>query len=570
MPSELSDRPVQDSPSRRWKRDAIANHIDELRRLRNADFVSIRDFATTRGIPKSTLCDWLNREKNISAEDEAVAFFESPTGLQMLHAIVLAAHLVFSFLGHAGIRPITRFLHLAGLAPFLATSYGTHQALADAMTTQILAFEAEQRPILAATMLPRRVTICEDETFPKGALCLVAREPVTGFLLSESFQEKRDAATWNAVLAKATEDLPVEIIQQTSDEASALLAHARHYGLHHSPDLFHISQEINRATVLPLKRRTKAAQVSLAEAEDELRRHLVEEAAYRAGPRPRGHPPNFTQRIACARSAEESARSALTEAVSHQEARHAAVLGLSSSYHPFDLDTGAARTASDVEVALTAHFDALDTLADHASLSQRSLTRLAKARRQLPSMVSTVDFFWKEVDARIGSAGWSVDVVGAFRRSWLPAAYLYRVSVRSGCAESRHKRSSVAAGLLSVERSARGTLSPLDADAKGFIEAEAWGCADVFQRSSSCVEGRNGTLALAEHARRGLAERRLKALTVVANYALVNAEGTTAAERFFGQPHRDLFTWLLNTMPLPARPAKKRPKKVKQTLMEAA
>ena len=33
--------------------------------------------------------------------------------------------------------------------------------------------------------------------------------------------------------------------------------------------------------------------------------------------------------------------------------------------------------------------------------------------------------------------------------------------------------------------------------------------------------------------------------------------GTTAANRFFGQPHRDLFGWLIEKMPLPSRPRHK-------------
>jgi hypothetical protein len=38
----------------------------------------------------------------------------------------------------------------------------------------------------------------------------------------------------------------------------------------------------------------------------------------------------------------------------------------------------------------------------------------------------------------------------------------------------------------------------------------------------------------------------LKALTVIHNYMVKRADGTTAAERFFGQKHRDVFTWLVH------------------------
>ena len=37
-------------------------------------------------------------------------------------------------------------------------------------------------------------------------------------------------------------------------------------------------------------------------------------------------------------------------------------------------------------------------------------------------------------------------------------------------------------------------------------------------------------------------------------------DGTTAAERFFGQEHPDVFGWLLERLPGLPRPAAKRPK----------
>ena len=42
--------------------------------------------------------------------------------------------------------------------------------------------------------------------------------------------------------------------------------------------------------------------------------------------------------------------------------------------------------------------------------------------------------------------------------------------------------------------------------------------AELFQRSSSCVEGRNGMLSLLHHRRHRLSASNLKALTVVYNY----------------------------------------------------
>ena len=79
-------------------------------------------------------------------------------------------------------------------------------------------------------------------------------------------------------------------------------------------------------------------------------------------------------------------------------------------------------------------------------------------------------------------------------------------------------------------------------------------------RGSSCVEGRNGQLELRHHSLHRLSPRKLGVLTVVHNYWLKRADGTTAAERFFGGKPKDLLAWLCERLPLPARPARRRPK----------
>ena len=96
-----------------------------------------------------------------------------------------------------------------------------------------------------------------------------------------------------------------------------------------------------------------------------------------------------------------------------------------------------------------------------------------------------------------------------------------------------------------------GTFSP---EMQAELDRKAQICADLFQRSSSCVEGRNGQLSLKHHALHRFTLRKLQALTVLHNYLVRRPDGTTAAERFYGTPPRDLFAWLLNRLAIPARP----------------
>ena len=83
-------------------------------------------------------------------------------------------------------------------------------------------------------------------------------------------------------------------------------------------------------------------------------------------------------------------------------------------------------------------------------------------------------------------------------------------------------------------------------------------CADLFQRSSSCVEGRNGRLSLHHHGIHRLRPGKLRCLTIIHNYFLQRPDRSTAAERFFGAAPQDLFEWLVQKVPPMGQPAKTR------------
>jgi hypothetical protein len=97
-----------------------------------------------------------------------------------------------------------------------------------------------------------------------------------------------------------------------------------------------------------------------------------------------------------------------------------------------------------------------------------------------------------------------------------------------------------------------GALAALSPVEQTHLKAEAAKLAEVFQRSSSNVEGRNGYLSLSNHQLRGLDHPRKRAwLTAVHNFLLTRPDGTTAAERFFGQKPRSMFAAILDTVEIP-------------------
>src|SRR5262249_6102505 len=98
-------------------------------------------------------------------------------------------------------------------------------------------------------------------------------------------------------------------------------------------------------------------------------------------------------------------------------------------------------------------------------------------------------------------------------------------------------------------------LSELNPVEQGWLRQKAALLAAVFQRSSSSVEGRNGYLSLRNHQLRGLDHPRKQAcLTAVHNFFLTRPDGTTAAERFFGQKPRSMFATILASVEISPAP----------------
>ena len=103
-------------------------------------------------------------------------------------------------------------------------------------------------------------------------------------------------------------------------------------------------------------------------------------------------------------------------------------------------------------------------------------------------------------------------------------------------------------------RSPDGTWGTLNETEQTDLLARARALATLFQRSSSCVEGRNGHLSLRHHGLHRLTTRKLGALRVLHNFVVERPDATTAAERFFGMRPEPVMPWLLARLPMPNHP----------------
>jgi hypothetical protein len=496
---------------------------------------SQRQLAQQAGVPRSTLQHWLGRQRRLDLDPVVAGFFDSPPGLAFLHRLVVAAHLVFCLQGSAGLRLLCLFLRLCQLDRVVAASYGSRQQFAATLEQAVVDFADGQLQHLAPGMAPKDIALVE-----------------SNFLLVEQYAARRDAATWDAAVGQALVGLPVTVVQQVGDEAKGLLAHAQQgLGVPHSPDVFHVQHELSCATAPVLAAQTRKAQHYLEGALQRQEQAQAERAAAAGQPRGPGRPVDHEQRVREAEAAVAGGQRWVAACQQRQEQAREAIRGLGEADHPFDLHSGRAQEAATVERRLTEQLGCVEELARTAKLPEGSRRRLAKARRVLPGLVAAVAFFWLRVrsaaEQHYGAESW------VWVERLVAGMYLRRVAGQARGAEGRAALRALAERCLAEARS--GRAEPEGGWAEAERLAREW--SGWFQRSSSCVEGRNGQLALRHHSLHRLSKRKLAALTAIHNYWLKRG-GTTAAERFFGKKPADLFAWLLERLPLPARPARQR------------
>ena len=554
---DIQDSTSPSSTRLSWPRQVASAKQEQAEQL-DSPWTSLCRIAEILDVPRSTLRAWRQQKQQLLEHSglpiQVVEFFESSAGLSFLHQMLAAMHLIFGEVNNAGIRSICTFLEITGLHHFVAASYGSQQAAAEEIGNQIAQFGKEEDQRLADQMQPRDISVTEDETFHPQC-CLVGIEPVSNFILLEQYAEQRDAATWDRCMDERLTGLPVTVLQVTSDEAKALIRHAEFcLGAHHSPDLFHVQHETVKATGFAL-----AGQVDRAEKQLEQTRVHLEQTRRVLAACTDSFPQSdycyqLHQQLNEAETALATAEQDLEACRDRRQRATEARRGLSEAYHPINVENGLPQDAETVGQQLDECFDELDRVAEEAGLSQGARDRLAKARRVKPRMHATIDFFWTTVLAWFTKWHLSPPVARLVREILIPVCYLRLAAGKGSTADERKRLQELAEAIEARARSPDCVWNSLNASDQEQLRERAHLCATLFQRSSSCVEGRNGHLALKHHALHQLSGRKLSVLTVLHNYFVRRADGSTAAERFYGQRPRDLFGWLLDHISFPARP----------------
>ena len=248
------------------------------------------------------------------------------------------------------------------------------------------------------------------------------------------------------------------------------------------------------------------------------------------------------------------AKEKLVTLQSQQSTIKEAKKGIASAYHPYDLVSGAERQTEQVQQELMQHFETIEATASTAQLRQTAIDKIQKAKRVCAGLVATMSFFWMMVQQFLESLSISPELEQIIREILLPATYLMLAAKKAKTAELKAQiRQSAEELLFRLQDNDTWVNTALPEQER--LKKAAKACAQLFQRSSSCLEGRNGYLSLRHHGLHHLSTRKLGALTVIHNYFIKRADQSTAAERFFEQKPRDLFEHIMQEMPSIPRPA---------------
>ena len=180
---------------------------------------------------------------------------------------------------------------------------------------------------------------------------------------------------------------------------------------------------------------------------------------------------------------------------------------------------------------------------------------MTKVRKQVPALAALVDFWWHGVQRDVQpfnrSPTW---------RQWVHECVLPLVSWEHHVAHTRctRRKAKLRQALEGVSATFHTHAITTQLAPRVLEEWKAWAVqrTKAFQRTSSAVEGRNGSLSHMHQNHRGLPRRRYKVWTIVHTFDCRAADGTTPAARFVRRTFPDLFATVfshIEALPQPRR-----------------
>jgi Family of unknown function (DUF6399)/IclR helix-turn-helix domain len=499
---------------------------------------SVRHLAQHTGVSKSSAHRLKQAMMHRGIHPESW-LWETAEGRRWLTRLVVATLYTFGLKRGVGLDTISEFFSHLHLEMQMGSSPGALRGVMQALERAIMETgHAWEQAARADGEVPEIIGAV-DETFLERML-LVFLDLPTGYLLLEEAVEDRSYATWKALVDKRLEALRAPVRYLVSDRAKALIQLAEQ-GLEclSIPDVFHLVHDIVKSYSLTIGRQLRRARQEWQKAQDGLQRHQERE------PRSPVVSLEATRQV-------EAAQADVRRWETVQSEYRQRLETLSLTLHPFRLDDSTPQTSAQVESQVHTQIEAIEALAHTQQLPERQAA-MKKVKKQVPDLAVLVDFWWAGVQQDLDYAGVSPPWRTWAQEALLPQVYWAYQVTRTRCTRRKAKMQQA----REIGRAEFATQALTQCLPPQALEAwHAWATRQVqaFQRASSAVEGRNGSLAQLHHNQRGLPKQRYKVWAVLHNFDCRAAKGTTPASRFFRRTFPDLFETVLShiqDLPLP-------------------
>lgn len=505
-------------------------------RIKEIGTSSIRKIAAGTGLSKSSVHRHLKAKEKRNQYPES-HLWETEEGQEWLKRLVTASLFHFGLKRGVGAESISGFLASLRIQTHVGVSATAIKGVQQELEKQIIGYGQVQQARGVQAGGRKEIVGGVDETF-FAQMVLVMLDLPSGYLILEEFSQQRTFKSWQEKVEQALQSLSgqVQIRYLVSDRAKALIKLAvAHCGCRSIADLFHPLYEIGKGFSFAIQNPLNQAQKNLEKANEALGILAPQSEQWRLQ--------NQQQQLLAQR---------VEKWQKVQEQYQGLRQQFSLSVHPFAVVDNAPQSSTAVEKQLKKTVVALAELAKTNHLSQAD-KHLKPVKNQLPDLACLMDVWWDWVEHSVVDL--SPDVL---KQLWLkeillPKLYWERQLL--SCRSATQRPLYQAALALAQQKLAQHPCTPL-CPPDQWQHYTLWAETMVarFQRTSSPVEGRNGYLSQIHWAGRGLSQKRLQVLTVLHNFDLQRADGSTAADRFFEMPFPDLFESvlpLIGDLPLP-------------------
>ena len=511
-------------------------------------FANVIEFGrrSTRTIAKALGMSKDKVARGLAAIDERDEYpesylWETKEGRAWLLILVLAVIYLFGLKGNQGAERMSEFFELIRLDGHVGVSPSSLRKMRREMEKLLVEFqrtrEAQQREKGKEN---REIVASGDETWFNDDMLLVLLDLVSGYLIVEEAADDRSYETWNAKAQTRLKELGLRVRHFISDRGKSLVKLATAgFGCLAGADIFHAQYGISKWLGRSLHGKLGSATKQLRAAKAKLVKLGEKEAK----------PDEIAAQERCVREKQKK----LDVVEAGKQAYSAVQRTISAVVHAFAVEDNRPQSSEQVEERLEEQAQSLERIALEHSVKDHK-DAVGKFRRQIEDVASIVDAWWLWTEKSLD------DDVGIDIRNWLlyvllPVIYWYDQLQKTRNPEMRevYEAALQKAQAAYVDHPVTQTISKKELDR--WRTWAKWASGN-FHRASSAVEGRNGSLSQSYHNGRGLTSRRLGALTAIHNYDTRRSDGSTPAERLYGEQFPDLFDWLLDRMgdlPLPRK-----------------